>query len=433
MDCFKKFKCEYFFHQLKELPKVIFTRSFAVAIGLGQLLSLLICGTAVASGLLQNESVRIPTGQSFLTYVLLSATFTTWMCCVAGGNSIPKLLRDRGWKYFFLALIDVEANYMVVKAYQFTSVTSVQLLDCIAIPTVLILSWRLLNIRYGCSHLIGVFACILGASSLVLADHLTANNAPADSSNPLLGDVLVVCGAILYGLSNVGQELMVSGHGTIEYLGTYSFLASFISGIQFVILERQEVASVDFTSPSVFGPLIGFVLCLFLLVALMSYAMLKIGAMAVNLNLLSSDFFALLVGLFVFQYTFHALYFVSFFLIIFGLVIYNLWPPVSRAAAPLLTQMTADHVDQSAKQSTETVHTLVDSQSFNHDLDHSVVMLNTNRRRTGSGISDSEKTFQDANEISRKLGEVAVHCNQETVRQLISMSDKECSIDVTHL
>lgn len=35
----------------------------------------------------------------------------------------------------------------------------------------------------------------------------------------------------------------------------------------------------------------------------MSYAMLKIGAMAVNLNLLSSDFFALLVGLFVFQYT----------------------------------------------------------------------------------------------------------------------------------
>lgn len=34
----------------------------------------------------------------------------------------------------------------------------------------------------------------------------------------------------------------------------------------------------------------------------MSYAMLKIGAMAVNLNLLSSDFFALLVGLFIFHY-----------------------------------------------------------------------------------------------------------------------------------
>lgn len=50
------------------------------------------------------------------------------------------------------------------------------------------------------------------------------------------------------------------------------------------------------------GPLIGFILCLFLLAALMSYAMLKIGAMAVNLNLLSSDFFALLVGLFVFHY-----------------------------------------------------------------------------------------------------------------------------------
>lgn len=96
--------------------------------------------------------------------------------------------------------------------------------------------------------------------------------------------------------------------------------------------------------------------------------------------------------------------------------------------------MTADHADQSAKQSTETVHTLIDSQSLSHhDLDHSTVMLNTNRRKTGSGISDCENTFQDSNDISRKLGEVAVHCNRETARQLNSMSDKECSIDVTRL
>ena len=35
-------------------------------------------------------------------------------------------MKERGWKYFFLALFDVEANFLVVKAYQYTNLTSIQ-------------------------------------------------------------------------------------------------------------------------------------------------------------------------------------------------------------------------------------------------------------------------------------------------------------------
>lgn len=35
-------------------------------------------------------------------------------------------LKETGWKYFLLALCDVEANYLVVKAYQYTNLTSIQ-------------------------------------------------------------------------------------------------------------------------------------------------------------------------------------------------------------------------------------------------------------------------------------------------------------------
>jgi len=49
-------------------------------------------------------------------------------------------------------------------------------------------------------------------------------------------------------------------------------------------------------------PLVCFAVCLFLLYALMPLVIAKIGAMAVNLNLLSADFYALLLGLFFFQY-----------------------------------------------------------------------------------------------------------------------------------
>jgi len=44
-------------------------RSLLIAVGLGQTLSLLICGTAVTSGLLQREHVLVPTGMYWvLTY-----------------------------------------------------------------------------------------------------------------------------------------------------------------------------------------------------------------------------------------------------------------------------------------------------------------------------------------------------------------------------
>ena len=49
-------------------------------------------------------------------------------------------------------------------------------------------------------------------------------------------------------------------------------------------------------------PFVGFATCLFLLYTLMPLVIAKIGAMAVNLNLLSSDFYALLFGLFFFCY-----------------------------------------------------------------------------------------------------------------------------------
>jgi solute carrier family 35 protein F1/2 len=37
-----------------------------------------------------------------------------------------RILKRRGWKYLLMGLVDVEANYTVVKAYQYTTLTSIQ-------------------------------------------------------------------------------------------------------------------------------------------------------------------------------------------------------------------------------------------------------------------------------------------------------------------
>ena len=52
------------------------------------------------------------------------------------------------WRFFLLACIDVEANVLLVWAYQYTSITSVMLLDCFTIPSVMILSCVFLKARY---------------------------------------------------------------------------------------------------------------------------------------------------------------------------------------------------------------------------------------------------------------------------------------------
>ncbi len=91
----------------------------------GQVLALLLTGTGVFSELLAGAGADIPCFQSLCNYLLLTLFwFRT-------GLRRPEVAI---WKYFVVALCDVEGNYLLVMAYQYTTITSVQLLDCFTIP-----------------------------------------------------------------------------------------------------------------------------------------------------------------------------------------------------------------------------------------------------------------------------------------------------------
>lgn len=129
------------------------------------------------------------------------------------------ILQVRWYFYLLLAVIDVEANYLgtyvilkdgdrgwsatlsiyvlepifvkkrvltrevthstfawhfvllaATKAYQYTSITSVMLLDCWTIPCVMVLTWFLLKTHYLRGHFIGVALCVLGLGLVLLSD-----------------------------------------------------------------------------------------------------------------------------------------------------------------------------------------------------------------------------------------------------------------------
>ncbi|KAM6932113.1 solute carrier family 35 member F2-like [Lycodopsis pacificus] len=311
-------------------PEEVFTWQLAKTLAMGQGLAGLICGTAISSQYLaSNFHMNTPMLQSFFNYALLCVTYTTMLLCTTGDGNILQILKKRWWKYLLLGLVDVEANYTVVKAYQYTTLTSVQLLDCFVVPVLMILSWWFLKTRYNTVHYIAVSICLLGVGAMVGAD-LLAGRDQGSTSNILLGDGLVLLSASLYAVSNVCQEYTVKNLSRVEFLGMVGLFGTIISTVQMVILERNEVANIQW-SWQVGLLFSAYALCMYALYSCMPIVVKLSSATAVNLSLLTADLFSLFCGTFLFQYNFSGLYLVSLVGILIGFIAFNAVPiPTAR-------------------------------------------------------------------------------------------------------
>ncbi|XP_076017294.1 solute carrier family 35 member F2-like [Genypterus blacodes] len=296
-------------------------------IAMGQVLSVLICGTAVSCQYLAEAGVQTPMLQSFFNYALLLLTYASILCSRKGDGNILHILKTKWWKYLLMGLADVEANYTVVKAYQYTTLTSVQLLDCFVIPVLMLLSWFLLKTRYRLIHFIAVAVCLLGVGAMVGADILSGRDL-GSTSDVVLGDGLVLLSAVLYAVSNVCQEHTVKNLSRVEFLGMMGLFGTLISGIQLAAVETHAVQTIkwDLKIALLF---VAYALCMFALYSLMPVVIKLTSATAVNLSLLTADLFSLFCGIFLFHYKVSSLYIVSFAVITLGVIMYNIVPTYS--------------------------------------------------------------------------------------------------------
>lgn len=307
---------------VRQRIRKVLNREMLISVALGQVLSLLICGIGLTSKYLSEDfHANTPVFQSFLNYILLFLVYTTTLAVRQGEENLLAILRRRWWKYMILGLIDLEANYLVVKAYQYTTLTSIQLLDCFVIPVVILLSWFFLLIRYKAVHFLGIVVCILGMGCMAGADVLVGRHQGA-GENKLVGDLLVLGGATLYGISNVWEEYIIRTLSRVEFLGMIGLFGAFFSGIQLAIMEHKELLKVPWDWQ--IGLLyVGFSACMFGLYSFMPVVIKKTSATSVNLSLLTADLYSLFCGLFLFHYKFSGLYLLSFFTILIGLVLYS--------------------------------------------------------------------------------------------------------------
>ncbi|XP_058183563.1 uncharacterized protein LOC131301359 isoform X2 [Rhododendron vialii] len=249
--------------------KKLWMKKTIVGLVLGQLLSLLITSTGFSSSELARKGINAPTSQSFLNYVLLALFY--------GCTFIyrKKALKAKWYYYVLLGLVDVEANFLVVKAYQYTSITSIMLLDCWSIPSVIFLTWFFLKTKYRLRKAIGVAICVVGLVVVVFSDVHAKDR--SGGSNPLKGDLLVIAGSTLYAISNVSEVF----------------------------------------------PFIGFAVAMFLFYSGVPILLKISGSTMLNLSLLTSDMWTVLIRIFAYHQKVDWMYFLAFAAVAVGLIIYS--------------------------------------------------------------------------------------------------------------
>ena len=344
------------------LPDARWTQGFALA----QVTALLSASSAVASTALVERGANLPAWQSFFIYVLLAAFYVPaeWRARArdrdrraraeafasdatsgeiddgstgGAGRSGSPFDPWRRWedtpatrstaRYAALALIDTQANYLIVKAFQYTSLTSVTLLDCAAIPFSMALSRVALGGVYSGRHVLGGATSVMGLAILVLTDAYVrgANDA---GSNPALGDFIVLLAAFGYASSNVLQEAaLLDGASAVEVLAHVGGFGAVFSGIQCLTLELDSLARLNATAGAAgIAELATFAASLFAMYSLVPEVLRWCGAAAFNVGMLSSDVWAFVARVFFFggfgDIRAVLAFFASFFVVSAGLVVF---------------------------------------------------------------------------------------------------------------
>ncbi|KAJ8101852.1 hypothetical protein POJ06DRAFT_248047 [Lipomyces tetrasporus] len=306
---------------LKPKPfQFLFTSRFWIILFHGQILSLCIVATNTFSSYLAADGNNVPAFQTLFNYVILNLVFTPYTVYRYGVKRYFKNLYYDGWKFFILAFADVEGNYFVVKAYQYTNLLSAQLLDNWAIAVVVVLSFLFLKVRYRWNQVVGIIVCIAGMVLVVIGDLLTDKNYVA--VDMVKGDLFVLLGATCYGISNTLEEFLVSKRPIYEVLGQMGLFGMIINGVQAAIFERESIKEAHWGG-RIAGWFTGYTLAMLVLYCTAPILFRMSSAAFYNLSLLTSDFWGLLIGIKVFGYYVFWLYPVGFVFTVSGMIVYN--------------------------------------------------------------------------------------------------------------
>ncbi|GLT94676.1 hypothetical protein SLE2022_124050 [Rubroshorea leprosula] len=280
---------------------------------LGQVVSFVMAIMSFTSSLIADLGVNAPIFQTIFTYMSLALVY---------GSIVlyrRQKLRLAWYWYLFLGFVDVQGNYLVNEAYQFSSITSVTLLDCWTIAWAIGLTYFFIGTRYSWWQLGGAALCVLGLGLVLLSDSGVGGGG---GSRPLLGDILVIAGTIFFAMSNVGEEFCVKKKDQVEVVSMIGLYGTLVSAVQLSILELKSVESITWSTDIILS-LVGYTVSSFMFYTITPFVLKLSGATLFNLSLLTSDMWAVVFRIYFYHQQVDWLYFLAFALVVTGLIIYS--------------------------------------------------------------------------------------------------------------
>jgi len=176
-----------------------------------------------------------------------------------------------------------------------------------------------LKTKYRFRKAIGVAICVVGLVVVVFSDVHAKDR--SGGNNPLKGDLLVIAGSTLYAISNVTEEFFVKSADRVELMAMLGLFGAIVSACQIIILERSELKSIQ--SAGAVLPFIGFAVAMFLFYSGVPILLKISGSTMLNLSLLTSDMWTVLIRIFAYHQKVDWMYFIAFATVAVGLVIYS--------------------------------------------------------------------------------------------------------------
>ncbi|THH09911.1 hypothetical protein EW145_g1678 [Phellinidium pouzarii] len=164
-----------------------------------------------------------------------------------------------------------------------------------------------------------ILICIGGLGLLVASDSLTDKDFLAISM--VKGDIFMIFGATLYGFTNATEEFFVRRRPLYEVVGQLGMWGTIINGIQAAGLEHNDMRTANWDGENI-GILIAYTASMFILYTVAPLLYRMASSAYYNISFLTSDFYDLLFGLFLFHYKPFWLHFPAFAVVIVGLIVY---------------------------------------------------------------------------------------------------------------
>ncbi|KAI8379966.1 solute carrier family 35 member SLC35F1/F2/F6 [Choanephora cucurbitarum] len=300
------------------------SKKTVLAVGLGQLLSLCITGTSAASSALWNKyQISIPFTQNFCNYLLLASVYTLIATETRSAST------QTHWQFLGFSFADVHGNALAVLAFKRTSVLSALILSSWSIPCIMILSAFFLNVRYSKLHVQSAIVCLIGLVLLIWGD-VMGNEDESTVNHSWIGDMICLISATLYAVSNVTEEHLVQHYDSSEFLRKAGYWGSLFCGIQMLIFEFDHLIAIEWSWP-ILGLVTMYVLCLFCMYSLVPTVYRMAGAAFLSMNLITSNFYSLIVGLLFLNAKMPPFYPIAYALVITSITIFSLVSPTTTS------------------------------------------------------------------------------------------------------